>query len=82
MKFWRNKDARQADLTHSGGEQNGRRFSDGICECFFVNDKDCTSVTILLQFSPMRPINNKPELAQIMACNRTGDRPLAEQMMA
>ena len=29
----------------------------------------------------MSPIDNKPALAQVMVCRRTGDKPLPEPMM-
>ena len=37
---------------------------------------------ISLKFVPKGPINNIPELVQIMAWRRTGDKPLSETMMA
>ena len=40
------------------------------------------SIKILLKSVPRGPINNIPELVQIMAWPQPGDKPLSEPMMA
>ena len=52
--------------------QNGRQFADDILRCFFWNS---------LKFVPKGPINNIPELVQILAWCRLGDKPLSEPIM-
>ena len=61
--------------------QNGRRFADDTFKCIFLNANVRISIKISQRFVPKDPINNNPELAQIMAWRRTGDKPLSEPMM-
>ena len=59
--------------------QNGHHFADDIFKYIFMNENVC--ITISLKFVPKRPINNIPELFQIMAWRRIGDKPLSETML-
>ena len=61
--------------------QNGRRFTDDTFKRIFVNDNVRISIKISLKFVPKGPINNNPALVQIMACRRSGDKPLSDPMM-
>ena len=61
--------------------QNGRHFVDDIVRCIFVNEKFCVLIKISLKFVPKGPIDNNPELGQIMAWRRIGDRTLSESML-
>ena len=61
--------------------QNGRHFPDDIFKCIFFNEKFCILIKIPLNFVPQGPINNIPELVQIMVRRRPGDKPLSEPMM-
>ena len=61
--------------------QNGRRFADDTFKCIFLNENVRISIKISLKFDPKGPINNIPALVQIMACRRSGDKPLSETMM-
>ena len=59
-------------LTHSGWDQ-----MEVISQTRFSN----TSVKISLKFISRGPINNIPEVVQIMAWCRSGDKPFSEPMM-
>ena len=59
--------------------QNGRRFTDDIFECIFLNENVWIPITISLKFVPKCRINTIP--AMIMAWRRPGDKPLSEPMM-
>ena len=61
--------------------QNGRRFADDTFKRIFLNENVRISIKISLKFVPKGPINNNPELVQIMAWRRSGDKPLSEPMM-
>ena len=61
--------------------QNGRRFADDTFKCIFLNENVRILIMISLKFVPNGPINNNPELVQIMAWRRSGDKPLSEPMM-
>ena len=61
--------------------QNGRRFSDDIFKCIFLNENVWISNKISMKFVPKGPINNIPALVQIMAWCQPGDKPLSEPMM-
>ena len=61
--------------------QNGRRFTDDIFKCIFLNENVSIAIEISLKFVPKGPINNIPALVQIMAWRRPGDKPLSEPMM-
>ena len=47
----------------------------------FLEWKRMNSIKISLKFVPKAAVNNIPELVQIMAWRRPGDKPLSEQMM-
>ena len=61
-------------------EQNGRRFADDIFKSISLNEK--ARISIKFHWSPKGPLNNIPELVQIMSWHRPGDKPLSEPMMA
>ena len=56
-------------------------LADDILECIFMNEKFRILIRTLLKFIPNGPINNIPELVQIMARRRSGDKPLSEPML-
>ena len=52
--------------------QSGHHFADSIFKCIFLNENVYSFFQISLKVVPMDPINNKPELVQIMArCQAT-----------
>ena len=61
--------------------QNERHFADDTFNRIFLNENVRISIKISLKFVPKGPINNNPALVQIMACRRSGDKPLSEPMM-
>ena len=61
--------------------KNGRRFTEDVFKCIFLNENAWISLKISLKFVPNGSINNIPTLVQIMAWRRTGDKPLSEPMM-
>ena len=61
--------------------QNGRHFADYFFKCIFLIENVSIAIKISLKFVPKGPINNIPELVQIMAWRRPGDKPLSEPMM-
>ena len=61
-------------------KQNGRHFPDDILKCIFFNENVWISIKISLKFDPKCSMNNIPELVQIMALRRPGDKPLSEPM--
>ena len=61
--------------------QNGRRFADDTFKRIVLNENIRISIKISLKFVPKDPINNNPALVQIMACCRSGDKPLSESLM-
>ena len=52
--------ARSTRPINSG--QDGRRSTDGIFRCIFLNKKFCILIKISLKFVPMVPINNNPAM--------------------
>ena len=62
-------------------KQNGRHFPDDIFKRIFLNENCYILMKISLKFIPQGPINNIPELYQIMAWRWSGDKPLSEPMM-
>ena len=61
--------------------QNGRRFPDDNFKRIFMNENISVSIKVSLKFVPKGPVKNIPTMVQIMACRRTGDKPLSEAMM-
>ena len=61
--------------------QNGRHFADDTFKRIFLKEKVRISIKISLKFVPKSAIDNIPELFQIMAWRRPGDKPLSEAMM-
>ena len=62
--------------------QNGRHFPENVFKYIFLNENIWIPIKIPLKFVPKGPINNIPELVQIMALRRPGDKPLSDPMMA
>ena len=60
---------------------NGRCFPDDIFKCIFLTENVWILNTISLKFVRKGPKSNNPELVQIMAWRRPGDKPLSEPMM-
>ena len=56
-------------------------LADDIFKCIFLNESDSIPVQISLKCVPMRPIDNKAALVQVMAWCRIGDKPLPESTM-
>ena len=56
-------------------------LADDIFKCIFLNENDKIPIQISLKLIPRSPIDNKSALVQVMACRRTGDKPLPEAMM-
>ena len=69
------------DLNTLRQRQDGRRFSDDIFKCIFLNENAGISLMKSLKFVPKVRINNIPVLVKIMAWRRTGGKPLAEPMV-
>ena len=61
--------------------QNGRHFPDDIFKCIFLDENVQIAHKIWLMFAPKIPINNIPELVQIMAWHRQGEKPFSESIM-
>ena len=61
--------------------RDGRHFADDIFTCIFVNENCCILIKLPLKYARKGPIDNYPELVQIMAWRRSGDKPLSEPMM-
>ena len=61
--------------------QNGRYFADDIFWRIFWNENVRSWIQISLKFVPNGPIDNKPELVQVMAWRRTGDKRLPEPVL-
>ena len=60
---------------------SGRNFADYIFKRIFLNENCCILIKISLKFVTKYPMNNIPELVQIMAWHQPGDMPLSEPMM-
>ena len=61
--------------------QNGRHSRDGIFKHIFLNENVWILIKISLTLVPKGPINNIPELVQIMAWRHPGAKPLSEPIM-
>ena len=59
----------------------GHHFPDDNLKRIFLNENVCISIMISLKFVHRGPINNIPELVQIMAWCRPGDKPLSEPVV-
>ena len=70
-----------ADFNILRPSQNGPYFPDDISICIFLDENTSISIKIWLKFVPKDPISNSPPLVQIIAWNRTVDRPLSETML-
>ena len=56
-------------------------LADDIFKCIFWNEKFCIIIKISLKFVPKGPIDNNPEMVQIMAWRGVGDKQLSEPML-
>ena len=56
-------------------------LADDIVKCIFFNENYIIPIQISMKIAPRSPIDNKAALVQVMACPRTGDKPLPEPMM-
>ena len=56
-------------------------MADDILKCIFLNESDRIPFEISLEFVRRSPIDNKPELVQVMAWRRTDDKTLSEPML-
>ena len=61
--------------------QNGRHFTDDICEYIFMNERFCILIRISLKFAHKDQIDNTAASVQVMAWGRIGDKPLPEPML-
>ena len=61
--------------------QNGCHFADATFNRIFVNENVLILIKFSLKFVPKGPINNIPALVQMMACRRSGDKPLSETVV-
>ena len=64
-----------------GSRRNGQYFADDSFKRIFFNENVWISIKISKKFILKVPINNIPELVQIIAWRRPGDKPLSEPMM-
>ena len=56
-------------------------LSDDISKSIFLDEHDRIPIQISLKFVPRSPIDNKPEMVELMAWCQTGDEPLSEQIL-
>ena len=56
-------------------------LADDIFNSIFLNENDRIPIQTSLKYVPRIPTDNKPALIQVMACRRTGDKPLPEPML-
>ena len=49
-----------------------------IFKSIFVNENDLIRIEISLKFVLRCPVDNMPELVQVMAWHRSGDKPLPD----
>ena len=61
--------------------QNCHRFADDIFKCIFFNENIWFLLENSFKVVPMDRINNIPELVQIIAWRRPGDKPLSEPVL-
>ena len=51
-------------------------LTDNNFKCIFLNETDKIPIGISLKVVPRSPVDNKPELVQVMAWRRSGEKPL------
>ena len=56
-------------------------LADDNFKYIFFNEDYIIPIRISLKFVPRSTIDNKPELVQVMAWHRRGDKPLPEPML-
>ena len=66
-------------LTHRG--RNGCHFTNDISMCILLNENFCILDKLSLRYDLNGLIDNIGTLVQMMACRRTGDKPLSQPMM-
>ena len=71
----------QRMLTHWGRDKNSRHFADDIFKRILLNKNVWISIKISLKFVRKGPINNIPELVQMMVWRRPVNKPLSEPMV-
>ena len=62
-------------------EQNGRHFADDTFKYTYRAANICVLIDISLKCVPEGPIYKMSAVVQVMACRRSGDKPLLEPMM-
>ena len=70
----------KSNINSSPPEQNGRHSADDIFKCISMKNP-CILIRISLKFVSKGPINNKPELVQVMAWLRPGGKPLPDPIL-
>ena len=60
---------------------NGRHLPHDILKWILLNENVWLLIKISLKFAPKVPVNNIPQLLQIMAWRCSGDKPLSEPIM-
>ena len=65
----------QNELTHLPLDKMAAILADKTFKCIFLNENDRTPIRISLKFVPSSPIDNKPELVQVLTWCQTGNRP-------
>ena len=61
--------------------QNDSHNADSIFKFIFLYENCCIFIGISLKFVAKSPINNKPELVQLMALCQTDNKPFPEQLV-
>ena len=56
-------------------------LTDENFRCIFFNENDRIQIRISLKFASRSQIDDKPALVQVMAWQRTGDKPLPEPLL-
>ena len=70
-----------SSLTHLPLDKMAAILADDIFNCIFLIENDRILIQISLNRVPRSPIGNKSALVQVMACLRSGDKPLPGPMM-
>ena len=56
-------------------------LADDISKSIFLDENDRIPTHISLKFVPRSPIDNKPEMVELMAWCQTGNKPLSEPIL-
>ena len=57
-------------------------LAEDIFKCIFFNENNRIPIQISMRFVLGGPIDNKAALVKVMACHRTGDKPLSQPILA